>query len=177
MNWINGYLKTTLFFWKDEKVTFEQLAILPAVFTSGFYIIFLSISGQSSPRISIRPYIFPVLLAFIISYYLIGRKGFLLSQDFLKFLRVLILHSIITLFSFVSLLSFHISLSNLKTLGVSSIVTSLILAYHTYKTHPFAENNPFKTRAIYFLGIILMMYLCSVITGFFLYHCALPNQG
>jgi len=176
MSWIAGYLKTTLFFWKDEYVTFEQLAVLPSFFAGGFYITFYSISGQSPPKVSIRYYIFPVLLVFLLSYYLIGKNRFLLSQKFLKLIRVLILHSIITLLFFVSLLSFHIPLSNLWSLCIASITTSIVLAFHTFKIHALAEHNPFKTKGLYYIWIIITMLLFSVLTSLFSYFCALPNQ-
>lgn len=173
MAWIKGYLETTLLFWKDrEKVSVEQIAILPSIFASVFYVLFIKLSGRSAPELSLAQLIFPVLLAFVISYYLFGHGKFLLAMNFLKFIRAFTLHSMLTLLIFTSIVSIK-SLLNQQRLLIGCICASILLGYHTYKLHPICDIG----RFLYFLQLLLAMILFSATVGIFLYYCAIPSQS
>ncbi len=168
MDWLNGYKNTTLAFWLDkDEVSFEQLAAFIALIAGSIYILFLGEYGEGTPRVEPKKYIFIIFGIYIFMFYITGGAKWLYSKNIAKFIRLTLLHIVLSLLFLAVQTSLNLGVGVTIDCTISSIVAGGLLYLHTVRTHNQHNKKPVALSAMF---VMVLGFLSN-------YYLILPWQG
>jgi hypothetical protein len=169
VEWINGYKKTTLAFWLDEDdVSFEQLAAFIALFTGVIYFLFKIEYGNGPPRVDPKSYLFIVVFLYVLLYYLTGGVKWIHSTISFKYVRLVMLHIVLSLLFISSLITLKIDFSMQEVdCGIANIVSTCLLFLQTRRNYK--EYNKIHVAissiSLFIVGFLSIYFLILPSTG------------
>jgi len=136
VGWINGYIKTTLAFWMDEEqFSFEQLAAFIALLTGPIYFLFKIEYGSGVPRIDPKGYLFVVVFIYVFLYYATGGIKWIHSAIFAKYVRLIMLQTVLSLLVISALTTLGIGFGQKVDCGLATVCSTCLLYLHTRRIH------------------------------------------
>ena len=168
MEWVNGYKNTTLAFWLDEDdVSFDQIMAFFALIAGSIYVIFLGEYGGGTPLVKPKQYLFTMIGCYIFLYYITGGALWIYSNTFAKYIRLVLLHIVLSLLFISVQASLHFGFGVTADCAIASLIAASLLYAHTRRVH----NTHNKKRVL--VTAITVITISFLLNLFFI----LPWQG
>ncbi len=168
MGWIDGYKKTTLAFWLDEEpFSFQQLAAFIALLTGPIYFLFKIEYGSGGPRVEPKSYLFVVAFIYVFLYYATGGIKWIHSSIFAKYVRLIMLQTVLSLLVISSFTTLKISFGQKVDCLVAALGSTCLLYLHTRRVHK--EHDRIRVTgsslSVLIVNISLLYFLILPSTG------------